>query len=116
MLYAWEPTVELMATTDNKVIFKTNQDAPPPAPEAAPEEAAAGISSDLANRYGMRPSAPAASAARPAAPAADLAAANPTSGEGTWERDGSKYSLKITDLHGKEHVHPATRRRGTRRA
>lgn len=65
---------------------------------------AAASSSLMAQRYGLRPRAP----ATPAAPAAGSAAAQPGMPEmppslaGTWSRDGIKYKLALKDDKGHE--------------
>lgn len=107
-------TVTVVATTDKKVNLKADgvndklnalfqPAAPKPAADAQP--AAATVSPQVAQRYGLG----ARGGARPAAQATvPVAVAKPTvipyqvlSAQGAWDREGDKYQLKVQDEKGK---------------
>jgi hypothetical protein len=110
MLLQIFPNFSLLASPDNKVVFRSDTppadqppaDAPPPDPEAA--------------RYGLAPAAPAAPA--PGGPAALNAAAAeafrakagiPQQAEGTWSEEFSgSYKITFADPNGKESSVQAT--------
>ena len=82
------------------------------APKPTEDGAAPGATLDprMAARYGLRPRqaaptpAPAPAAAAPALPVPNVDLAS----QGTWERDGEKYKLKLKDEKGKDQSAEAT--------
>ncbi|MBM3839980.1 MAG: CvpA family protein [Verrucomicrobia bacterium] len=115
-------SVTLMATTDNKVNLKVemsdqfNQAAQAAAQAAAAAAAAAQnqsggsqMSPEMAQRYGLTrrggsPSAPSGAPTPPpaAAPVASREPPQPIySGQGSWQREGDKYQVKLQDERGR---------------
>lgn len=116
--------VSFMATPDNRAFVKMDLSeeakkmieaakaaaAPRPTEDGAAPGAV--MDSRMAMRYGLRPRtgaptptpAPAATPAAPALPVPDVNLAS----QGTWERDGDKYKLKLKDEKGKDQSADAT--------
>ena len=104
------PAVSVIATTDNKLAIKAEGVSdklqqlfqPTPAPVAVDPQAAPMMSPQLAQRYGPRGQGPVRVAQAPAQ--SGKPAAIPyvvLSAQGSWERDGDKYELKVQDEKGK---------------
>lgn len=114
--------VSVIATTDNKIAMKAEGVAeklqqlynpPAPVPQVNPDAAAQvqGMSPDLMQRYGQRGGGRAAPQRAPApAPAAPRPAAaqrvpyTVLSSQGSWERIGDRYELKVQDERGRSHT------------
>lgn len=121
------PGITLVATADNKAILKVelsdqakkaidellNPKPPPPPRPVDPDYAPPPqIDPRMAQRYGIRPGAGPLQAQPPPPPAALPGAPKPPpphplsdlllSAQGTWERAGDKYQLKLQNERGKE--------------
>jgi hypothetical protein len=111
--------VSVIATTDNKIAIKAEGVAerlqqllqpPTPVPQVNPDAAAQvqGMSPDLMQRYGQRGGGRGAPQRAPVpAPAPKPAAPKPLpftavlSSQGSWERTGDRYEIKVQDERGR---------------